>query len=423
MSSTGPQNDASNDATAAAAIALPQRPGMFDTLRIPNFRLLLTGTLASGFGNWMESIGQGWLVHDLTGSPFQLGLVQFIRGISILFVSPVVGVMAERWNRKWLAGGATAINGLNALTIGILVVTGSVEVWHLYVTAFIGGTCQSVYNPVRQYLVYSSVGPESLTNAIALNSGAMNMSRVVAPNVSGALIGFAGIQVSFFAEAMFFGAASLTLLQLKLRPLEARPAENVLRSLRLGISFLAHHPVLRRIVLLQAVPTLLVYPYLQLMPSMAADYLDVGAQGYGFLQTGVGVGSIMMTLVVARFAHTRHKGRAMTIALMLYITAILAFSFSRTYWLSFLLLMMGGMNLVVFNTFNQSLLQLNLDDEYRGRVLSLFTMVQGLNPFGALFMGALAEATSTPAAIGTFCVLAIICAFFAGAGSKQMRSL
>ena len=414
---------AAGDAQAAAAVALPQQPGMFDTLRIGNFRLLLTGTLASGFANWMESIGQGWLVHDLTGSPFQLGLVQFIRGISILFVSPIVGVMAERMNRKWLAGAATAINGLNALTIGILVVTGQVEVGHLYLTAFVGGTCQSVYNPVRQYLVYSSVGPESLTNAIALNSGAMNMSRVVAPNVSGALIGFAGIESSFFAEAMFFGAASLTLLQLRLRPLDVRPTEPVLQSLRLGISFLARHPVLRRIVLLQAVPTMLVYPYLQLMPSMAADYLHVGAQGYGLLQTGVGVGSIMMTLVVARFAHTQRKGQAMTIALLLYMTAILAFSFSRTYWLSFLLLMMGGMNLVVFNTFNQSLLQLHLEDEYRGRVLALFTMVQGLNPFGALFMGTLAQVTSTPTAIATFCIIAIICAFFAGAGSKQMRSL
>lgn len=396
---------------------------MFDTLRIGNFRLLISGTLASGFANWMEAIGQGWLVHDLTGSPFQLGLVQFIRGISILFVSPVVGVMAERLNRKWLAGGATALNAANALVIGVLVVTGTVEVWHLYVTAFIGGTCQSIYNPVRQYLVYSSVGPESMTNAIALNSGAQNMSRVVAPNVSGALIGFAGIESSFFAEAMFFGAASLTLLQLKLRPVVARPAENVLRSMRLGITFLARHAVLRRIVLLQAVPTLLVFPYLQLMPSMAVDYLGVGAQGYGFLQTGVGVGAILMTLVVARFSNTRHKGKAMTVALMLYMVMVLAFSFSRIYWLSFLLLVMGGMNLVVFSTFNQSLLQLNLDDEYRGRVLSLFTMVQGLNPFGSLFMGALAEATSTPTAIGVFSSVAIVCAFFAGVGSRQMREL
>jgi predicted MFS family arabinose efflux permease len=137
----------------------------------------------------------------------------------------------------------------------------------------------------------------------------------------------------------------------------------------------------------------------------------------------VGVGAILMTLVVARFAQTRQKGKIMSGALLLYMTAVLAFSFSRIYWLSFVLLVIGGMNLVVFTTFNQSLLQLNLDDEYRGRVLSLFTMVQGLNPFGSLFMGTLAEITSTPTAIAAFTALAIVCAFFAGAGSSQVRRL
>jgi len=416
------------DSTDPDAIAVDDagpRPsgGAFDSLRIGNFRLLITGTLASGFAQWMESIGQGWLVHTLTGSPFQLGLVQFLRGFSILFISPLVGAIAERVDRKWLAGTATGINALNALAVGMLVATGEVQLWHLYVTAFVGGAASSIYNPVRQYLVYSSVGPEALPNAIALNAGAMNMSRVVAPNVSGAMIGFFGVQSSFFAESMFFAAACVTLLQLRLRDVATRTTEPVLRSMRLGIAFLARHAVLRRLVLLQAVPTLLVYPYLQLMPSMAADYLHVGAQGYGLLQTGVGVGSIIMTLIVAQFAQVRNKGRIMSVALVLYISMIFAFSFSRVYVLSFALLVLGGMNLVIFNTFNQTLLQLNLEDEYRGRVLSLFTMVQGLNPFGALFMGSLAERTGTPAAIAMFCVVAALAALSAGVGSAQVRRL
>jgi MFS family permease len=406
-----------------AAVAAAPMAGPFDTLRNANFRLLISGTLASGFANWMEAIGQGWLVHELTDSPFQLGFVQFLRGISILFISPFAGAIAERVDRRWLAGVATGVNAVNALAVGLLVATGRVEMWHLYVTSFIGGSASSIYNPVRQYLVYSAVGPESLTGAIAINSGAMNMSRVVAPNVSGALIGFAGVESSFFAEAMFFGAACMTLFQLRLREVEVRTVEPMLRSVRLGISFLARDDILRRIVLLQAVPTLLVYPYLQLMPSMSADYLHVGAQGFGLLQTGVGVGSIAMTLVVARFATIGRKGPIMSLALIAYIAMIFAFSFSRIYVLSFLLLVLGGMNLVVFTTFNQSLLQLHLDDEYRGRVLALFTMVQGLNPFGSLFMGALAERTGTPTAIAMFCAVAGVAAFVAGAGNRQIREL
>jgi MFS family permease len=422
MSSPDSSTESADPGDAGAAPSAA-RSGAFASLSIANFRVLIAGSLATGFGQWMEQIGQGWLVQQLTHSPFQLGLVQFLRGFSIIFASPIVGAVAERVDQKKLAGVATAVNAANALVVGVLVATGGIEVWHLYVTAFIGGLASSTYNPVRQHLVYSSVGAESLTNAIALNAGANNMARVVAPNVSGAMIGFFGVESSFFAEAMFFGAACLTLFGLHLHQVERHGTESILHSMRLGVAFLRSDPILSRIVLLQAVPTLLVYPYLQLMPSMAEDYLHVGPQGVGFLQTGVGVGSILMTLVVAGFASTRNKGRIMCVALMLYILTIFAFSFSRDFALSFGLLVIGGMNLVVFNTFNQSLLQLNLEDAYRARVLSLFTMVQGLNPFGSLFMGALAGMLGTPHAIAVFTAVALVCAFFAGVGTRRIREL
>lgn len=315
------------------------------------------------------------------------------------------------------------MNALNACAVGVLIATGRIELCHLYVTAFIGGTASSVYNPIRQYLVYRSVGPESLTNAIALNAGANNVSRVVAPNVSGAMIGFFGVESSFFAESLFFGAAVVTLFTMKLQPVAARSAESVLHSVRVGIAHLRQHPILWRLVLLQAVPTFLVYPYLQLMPSMAADYLHVGAQGYGFLQTGVGVGSILMTLIVAQFAEVRHKGAIMSVTLMIYMAMIVAFSFSRMFMLSFGPLMLGGMNLIVFTTFNQSLLQLNVEDEYRSRVLALFTIVQGLNPLGSPLMGSVAEAVGTPHAIAAMTALAVLCAFGAGVMSPHVRNL
>jgi MFS family permease len=397
--------------------------GAFSTLRIANFRLLVGATLGSGFAQWMETIGQGWLVHELTSSPFQLGFVQFLRGFSILFISPIAGAIAERGDQKKLASAAVALNGVNALVVGVLVVTGRIEIWHLYVTSFIGGTAASVYNPVRQHLVYSAVGPESLTNAIALNAGANNVSRVVAPNVSGMMIGFFGVQSSFFAESLFFGAAMVMLLQMKLQHVVVHSRESVLKSVRLGVAHLRGHPILWRLVLLQAVPTLLVYPYLQLMPDMASTYLHVGAQGFGFLQTGVGVGSILMTLIVAQFANTRHKGAIMSLALLLYMVMILAFSFSRIFALSFVLLMLGGMNLIVFSTFNQSLLQLNVEDEYRARVLSLFTMVMGFMPAGSLLMGSVAEWIGTPHAIALEVSIAIVAALAAGVGSRQVRSL
>ena len=136
---------------------------------------------------------------------------------------------------------------------------------------------------------------------------------------------------------------------------------------------------------------MLVFPYIQLMPLMARNYLHVGSQGYGWLMTGVGIGAFLSGLAVARFADTRRKGLIESVALILYVSMILAFSFSRIYVLSFFLLVLGGIGFVTFTAFNQMLVQLHVEDDYRGRVLSLYTMSQGLNPFGALMMGFVAD--------------------------------
>ena len=395
----------------------------FSSLANRNFRFLLSGTLASSFAMWMEQIGQGWLVQQLTDSPFQLGLVQFIRGISILFVSPFAGAFSERVDRRILAGVASSVNGLGALAIGILIVTGHIAIWQLYVTAFIGGFSSSIYNPVRQFLVFDSVGQEHLPNAIALNSMVNNMARVVGPGVAGFMISYT-ISSAFFGKFLFFTAATLSLTQLRLTPAAPRESEPVLKGIRLGAAYLVRHRTLLRLTLLQAIPSALIFPYVQMVPNVAKNYLHVGATGYGWLQTGVGIGSLISALVVASLADVRRKGAIASVALLVYMSMILAFSFSRTYVLSLVFLIFGGLGLVVFSTFNQTLLQLNVDDEYRGRVLSLYTMAQGLNPFGGLLMGFIAERyLGAPNAIAVFCGVALVLALIGGLASKDIRSL
>jgi len=395
----------------------------FSSLTVVNFRYLLGGTVAASFAMWMEQIGQGWLVAQLTNSPFQLGLVQFLRGVSVLLVSPLAGALSERVERRVLAGVASTVNGLGALAIGILIVTGHIAMWQLYVTALIGGFCGSIYNPVRQFLVFDAVGPKHLPNAIALNAMVNNMARVVGPGVAGFLISYS-ISTAFFGKFLFFMAATLSLVPMRLDQVALREQEPVLTSVRLGARYMLQHRLLLRLTLLQAIPSMLIFPYLQLVPLMAKNYLHVGSTGYGWLQTGVGIGSLVSALVVAAFADIRHRGTIASVALLLYMTMILSFSFSRDYLLSLLLLIMGGTGLVVFSTFNQTLLQLHVEDDYRGRVLSLYTMSQGLNPFGSLVMGFVAsQFLGTPHAIAAFCLLALVLAAVSGAASKEIRSL
>lgn len=416
-------------AESAAEPGIPRVPvagvgsRAFESLAVVNFRYLLGGTAASSFAMWMEQIGQGWLVAQLTDSPFQLGLVQFIRGISILFVSPFVGGFSERVDRRLLAGAAAAVNGLGALTIAILIVTGRIEMWQLYITAFTGGFSSSVYNPVRQFLVFDVVSREQLPNAIALNAMVNNMARVVGPGIAGFMIAFSVSSV-FFGESLFLAAAIASLASMRLQQIPPTQREGVLTAVRKGASYLLRHRTLLRLTLLQTIPTLLVYPYLQLMPLMAKDYLHVGSQGYGWLQTGVGIGAFIAGLAVAGFANVRRKGLIASVALVAYMSMILAFSFSRIYVLSLFLLITGGFGFLAFSAFNQMLVQLHVEDEYRGRVLSLYTMSQGLNPLGSLAIGIVAQSyLGTPHAIAVFVFAALILALLSGLASKDIRDL
>jgi len=416
-------------AESAGELAAPRPAGAgggsraFQSLAVANFRYLLGGTAASSFAMWMEQIGQGWLVAQLTNSPFQLGLVQFIRGISVFAVSPFVGSFSDRVDRRLLAGVSSMVNGLSALAVAVLIVTGQVSMWHLYIVAFVGGLSSSVYMPVRQFLVFDAVDREQLPSAIALNAMVSNMARAVGPGIAGFMIGLS-ISSAFFGKFVFFTVATLSLLPMQLQQLAPAQREPMLAAVRRGAAHLLAHRTLLRLTLLQAVPTLLVYPYLQLVPIMTRDYLHSGPQGYGWLQTGVGIGAIIGGVAVARFANIRRKGLIMCVALVLYMSMILAFSFSRSYFLSLSILIVGGVGFVAFTAFNQTLLQMHVADEYRGRVLALYTMSQGLNPFGSLAMGAVADRyLGTPHAIAVFVMAALVLALFSGLLSRDVRSL
>ena len=397
--------------------------GAFSCLRIADYRYLLSGTLAASFAMWMEQIGLGWLVAQLTNSPFQLGLVWFIRGLCLVSASPFAGWLSDRVERRRLAGVASMLNGLSALAVAILIVTDQIAMWQLYVAASVGGLSASVYTPVRQFLVYDAVGLDQMPNAVALNSMAFNAARVVGPGIAGFLIAFS-LSAPFFGEAIFFAAASLSLIPMRVSPTAPHRQEPMLTSIWRGAGHLVRHRVLLRLTLLLAIPRLLVYPYLQLMPLMAKDYLHVGSQGYGWLQTGVGIGAVISALFVAYFGAVRRKGAIASAALVAYMTMILAFSFSRVYLLSLFLLIVAGLALVVFTTFNQTLLQTHVEDEYRGRVLAFYSLALGFSPFGGLAMGFVAgEFLGTPHTIAAFCVLALVLALLSGLGSREIRDL
>jgi predicted MFS family arabinose efflux permease len=412
--------------TAAGRLALPQRLAgapAFSSLALGQFRLLLVGTSASQVAGWMEEVARGWLVFQLTDSAFQLGLVAFLRGISTLVFSPVAGVVVERLDRRRLVAFAQTVPAVVSLVIGLLVTADWVQVWHLYILVVIVGADVALNVPARQVLIYDVVGPQHLTSAIALNSVTANVSRIVAPSLGGVVIGAAGIAPAFFGQAIFYGVAVTAALMLRPYTHVAPVRVSVLDGIREGFGYVRRNETLSRLVMMNVTANVLIYPYVAMMPVFAKDVLHAGSTGYGVLLTGVGFGAIPGGLTAASMQGWGSKGKTMASAALLYMSMVVAFSFSRLFPLSFAILVVAGIGWSMFVTLNQTLLQLNLDDAFRGRGMALYSMASGLTPFGSLGMGTAASEFGAPHAVAGFAGAGLVLAALTGIASRKIRRL
>jgi len=414
------------DETAAGRAALAQRLARapaFSSLSLGQFRFLLVGTSASQLGSWMEEVARGWLVFHLTDSAFQLGLVAFLRGVSTLVFSPAAGVVVERLDRRRLVALTQSVPAAVSLLVGLLVSAGWVQMWHLYILAIIVGADSAISIPARQVLVYDVVGSEHLTSAIALNSVTGNVSRIAAPSLGGIIIRAAGMAPAFYAQAAFYGLAVAATLML--RPLtHVHPVRvPVLAGIREGFDYIRRDERLSRLVLMNVVANVLIYPYVTMMPVFAEDFLHVGSAGYGLLLTGVGVGAIPGGLTAASMQSWGSRGKTMAVAALLYMGMVLAFSFSRLFGLSFAILVVAGIGWSLFVTLNQTLLQLNLDDAFQGRGMALYSMASGLSPFGNLTMGAAASGFGAPHSVAGFAAVGLVLTSLTGIASQKIRRL
>jgi MFS family permease len=372
----------------------------------------------------MDQVARGWLVLQLTHSPFHLGMMAFVNGISSLVSSPVAGLLSDQLDRRFLATLTQLLAALIAVIIGLLVAFDQIALWQLYVTAGLNGVIQSVNMPARQVLVYDVVGPGYLTNAIALNSVTANIARIGAPSVGGGIIAAVDIEATYYAEAAFFLLATAATFMLRPITVAAPVRVPLWQGLRQGFDYVRRDPVLTRLVALNVVPNLLIYPYVSMFPIFADEVLNVGSTGYGVLLSGVGFGSIPGGLIVASMTGSRRKGRTMGVATLLYMGMVAAFAGSQWFGLSFALLVVAGVGWSMMAILNQTLMQLQLtDDAVRGRVLAFYSMAGGLTPFGALAMGSTADGIGVQWAVAAFALTGLVLAAYVGLGSARVRAL
>lgn len=363
------------------------------------FVLYWTGTLISLTGFWMQVLAQNWLVLMLTGSPLMLGLVGAVWAAPNLALSLVGGALADRVDRRRLLVATRTFGAVAALTIAALVFTGVIQVWHVFLIAGLMGVVSAFDMPTSQALVPSLVGTKHLASAIALISAAFNGTRIVGPSVAGVMVATVGIGGCYLVSGVAALSMVGALLVIRAPSHSVGRSSGLFRHVREGLGYVQADDVKVTLLGLLLLSSLFGMAYPTMLPLFARDVFGAGPEGYGALMTATGVGSLGGTLVVATFTVVRGSGRLVIGALIAFGVTLVAFASSQSFVLSLALMAVVGLANAVFSTLATTLLQGRLDDEYRGRVMSVFSLVMSAMPLAGLQAGAIASAFGAPTAL------------------------
>lgn len=386
----------------------------FRALRHRNFRLFVAGQFISLIGTWMQSVALGWLVYRLTRSPFLLGLSGFLAQIPSLVIAPLAGVWADRWNRHWMVIGTQAASMIQALTLAALVLTHRATIVEILALSLVIGVVNAIDVPARQSFVIELVaGSADLPNAIALNSSVFNVARLVGPSIAGVLIGAVGEGMVFLLNGLSYVAVIGALLAIRIEPSGRRPppAAHVWTHLTEGVRYVGGFAPLRAVLLLLALVSLVGVPYTVLMPIFATEILHGGAHTLGFLVSAVGVGALCGALFLASRRTVVGLGRVIVGAVLAFGLGLVTFASVRSQALAVAVLAVTGFGMMVHMASTNTILQTIVEDDKRGRVMSLFAVsFMGTTPIGNLVAGALAGrigATWTVALGGLGCLAGV----------------
>jgi MFS family permease len=381
----------------------------FVALRHRNFRLFWFGQLISLTGTWMQSIGQAWLVLELTHSAWLLGVVGALQFLPVMLLSLFGGVLADRLPKRKVLLFTQSSAMLQATILWILVATGHVQIWEVLVLASLLGLTNSIDMPTRQAFVAEMVGREDLPNAIALNSSLFNMARVVGPGLGGIIIALLGVAPLFLFNAISFIAVIVGLALIKMNDLYAQakrstakgeaPKQSTFQSLREGLAYVAHTPSVLLVIVVIGVISLFGINFNVVLPLFATDVLHVGAVGFGFISATFGLGSLLSALWLA-WGNRKPSIQHLLAGAFAFCILEIFFALSHLYLLSLVLIAGVGFAQIAFAATSNTTLQTVTPDYLRGRVMSVYMVVfAGSVPLGNLFTGGLAHLFGAPIAL------------------------
>ncbi|MDR1998875.1 MAG: MFS transporter, partial [Frankiaceae bacterium] len=391
----------------------------FASLENPNYRLYFSGQVVSMVGNWMQTVGQSWLVLQLTGSATMIGLVVALQTLPVLLLGPYGGVIADRVDKRKMMIVLQAGKLALALILGLLAISHTVQIWHVFLLAGLLGLDNSFENPARQAFVQEMVGREHLRNAVSLNQVIANGARAVGPAGAGILIASAGVGVCFLANAASFVAVISSLVMLntsKLMP--SPPAPRAKGQVREGFRYVRRTPALAIPLVMTSIIGCLAYEFQVVLPIVAKETFHGDSRTYGFMTAAMGAGAIAGGLWAA--ARGRTGTAPMIRSAVGFGLAILATSIAPTFFLALVAMVFVGFTSVTYLTKGSSTVQLATDPMMRGRVMALWAVAfMGSTPIGGPAVGWVCEQFGARAGLvlgGLACLVA------AGLGWMYLRS-
>ncbi len=379
------------------------------SLRHRNYRLLWSGNLISQSGDWMDQVAFSWLVYDMTHSTVALAMVNVCRAGPILFFTLIGGVVADRVDRRKLLFSTQFILMILAFVLAGLMSLGYLEVWMAFAIAAGRGVTNSFNQPARQSLISDLVPQDILPNAVALNSATMNFTKVLGPATGGILIATIGIQGAFYINAVSFIAVLYGLYLMTFPPrTTAVSKKSIVGDLVEGMQYLKRQTAMRTLVILALVPMILGQPYQTMLTVFSKDVFESGSQGLGLMQSMAAVGSLTGAILIASSKSTKYFNEKMLLGLIGFGVGLAVFVITPSIWLALPPLFFAGLCMQTYNVSNNTLLQMNVDPEYRGRVLSTLFLQRGMVPLGTMMAGVLATMVGPRVAVGGMAVSLVI---------------
>jgi MFS family permease len=381
----------------------------FRALRHRNYRLFFWGQLVSLIGTWMQQTAMSWFVYELTNSKFLLGAVAAIGSAPMMLFSIWGGSLADLYPKRSILIATQTALMICAFLLATGVWAGFANTTFIVIVAALNGIAMGFDMPARQAFTVEMTSREDLLNAISLNSSIVNGARVIGPSLAGLMIGAFGVAACFLFNGLSFIAVIAGLFMMRLPEFERNidilsPAEHAWN----GIVYSFQHPRVRMILLLFLAVGVFGWSYMVIMPAFARDVLGRGANGYGVLMSASGIGALVGALVVATFGHRATPRKLALGGVWLFSAALLAFSFTRNFYVALAFLFVAGFGMLLFFSITNTVLQTIVPDEMRGRVMGVWSLIFGaMIPLGSLEAGAVAHWLGTPFALG---LGAIVCA-------------